>query len=313
SPLSTVVEVPAAEKVDERVMILPEAVEQGAVVEGVVMQYGGQAEPADDAMMKLWRLEGPIFAVVDSVRSSGDGSYRFTDVWTGNHIVNGMKDLQYGDMSSPVPVAAESPTVFCRPRGVTVLDTLWLTDVNVDKPAIYIYPEEPGRFEVKLDLGRGVRLTASDPAYDKGWDVFVDADGRIDDTRDYLFYELGLPVPAPGGEGWCLDSADLAAELAHLVARYGLNAAETAAFVAYWTERLPDSPYWLARPVVGADLDRWAALDVTPAPDSVLRLWIFFRPSDAARTLPAPAVAPFVRAGTTVVEWGGGVLPRPPA
>ncbi len=312
APLSETVEVPAADKVDGQVMIFLEAVVQGAEVEGVAMQNGETTEPADFAAMQLWRLEGPSFTLVDSVRSSTDGSYRFTDVWTGNHIVYGTKEL-VGDMPHPVPIAAESPIFFSRSQGVAVLDTLWLTDIGVDKPAVYIYPERAGRFTVDLGLGRGVRLTASDPAYGSGWNVFVDADGRIDDNHDYLFYELGLPAPALGAAGWCLDGADLAAELAELVARYGLNEAETAAFVAYWRERLPDSPYWLAQPVVGADLDRWAILHVSPAPDSVLRLWIFFRPSAEEVSLSAPTIAPFTREGTTVVEWGGGVLPRPPA
>ena len=312
SPLSEVVEVPAAEKVDDRVMIYLEAVEQGAVVEGVAMQHGEPPAPANDAMMHLWRQEGPNFTVVDSVLASADGSYRFTDVWTGNHIVYGKKDLLYGGMPPLIPIVAESPIFFCRPPDVATLDTLLLTDIGVDKPAVYIYPNAPGRFTVELGLGRDVRLTASDPVYGEGWDVFIDEGGRIDDTHDYLFYELGMPSPNLRAEGWCLDGADLSAELADLVARHGLNEAETAAFVDYWEERLPDSPYWLALPVVGADLDRWATLDVTPAPESVLRLWIFFRPSAEEVSLPAPVVAPFTREGTTVVEWGGGVLPRPP-
>lgn len=192
------------------------------------------------------------------------------------------------------------------------VDTLVLFDANVDEPLVYIYPERPGPFEVRLDLGRDVRLTASAPDYGDGWNVFVDADGRIDGRHDYLFYELGMPAPALEGVGWCLDGADLESELAGLAARCGLNAVEAAEFTAYWTERLPQSPHWLARPVFGADLDRWAILDVSPAPDAMLRLWVFFAPSDGPRTLTAPVVAPFRREGTTVVEWGGSVRPRPP-
>ena len=49
---------------------------------------------------------------------------------------------------------------------------------------------------------------------------------------------------------------------------------------------------------------------MTPTPDSVLRLWVFFVASDAARVLSVPETASFEREGTTVVEWGGGVLDR---
>ena len=241
---------------------------------------------------------------------AADGSYSLTDIATGNHIVSAELHVEVGDGPFTL-VTAETPIFFvATPTGMT-LDPLMLTDVYVDKPAVYIYPETPGEFTVTLGLGRGVRLTASDPVYGEGWSVSVDADGRIDDTHDYLFYELGMSRPDLPAEGWCLDGTQIVDELEALAARCGLNTNESAEFVDYWADRLPDNPHWLAYPVLDADLNRWATLDVTPAPDSVLRVWVFFVPSQTVRDLPVPVLPTFTREGTTVIEWGGGVLPRP--
>ena len=286
-------------------------VETGSELTGLAFVYGDPAVPAENALINLWRHEGPVFTIVDSTRVAADGSYGFTDIVTGNHIITGALYVE-GDMNpSPVVYTAETLIFFVStPSGMTI-DPLILSDVYVDKPAVYIYPEEAGEFEVSLGLGRGVRLTTSDPAYGDGWTVFVDSDGRIDDAHDYLFYELGMPRPDLPAEGWCLDGERIGDELTALAGRCGLNAAESDAFVDYWADRLPDSSHWLAYPILDADLNRWATLDVSPVPDSVLRVWVFFVPSEVGVALPEPVMPSFNREGTTVIEWGGGVLPRP--
>jgi len=312
-PFSDPVDVPAPAKVDEPVDLLMHPVLSGGGYEGIVVQEIDPYTPAAATEMTLLRLEGTDFAQVAVTMTDQDGAYRFEDIDTGNYLVRGYKEIVVAQDGPLQILSAESPILFQQAPGMAGVDTLFLADANVDEPVVYIYPETPGRFMVRLGLGRDVRLTASDPEYGDGWNVFVDADGRIDGRHDYLFYELGMPLPAIEGVGWCLDGADLETELGGLAARCGLNAAESAEFTAYWAERLPDSPHWLARPVFDADLDRWSTLDVAPAPDSSLRLWVFFVPADGPRMLPPPVVAPFRREGTTLVEWGGSVLPRPPA
>ena len=182
-------------------------------------------------------------------------------------------------------------------------------DVMVEKPAIYVYPEEAGRFQVNLVFGEGVRLTASDPDYGAGWDVFVAETGRIDGSWDYLFYEIAMRGAPLIAEGWCLSWDELSAGLESITVAVGLTPAERDDFLVYWLSRLPRHNYYEIHPVFGSDLDAWVELDVTPVPDAVLRFWMFFRGRDTAAELPVPRIPAVERVGTTVVEWGGAVIP----
>jgi len=310
TPLSQLVQMTVDEKIDERIYLTLSPVTTGSWLTGSAFVYADPPIPAENALIKVWRLEGPDFAVVDSTRVAADGSFGFTDIATGNHVVSAESYVDVGD-SPGLLYAFETPIFFvATPTGMT-LDPFLLTDELVDKPAVYIYPETPGEFEVTLGLGRGVQLIASDPVYGEGWSVYVAEDGRIDDAYDYLFYELSTPRPDLPAEGWCLDGTRIEDELDALADQCGLNANETVEFVDYWSDRLPDNPHWLAYPVFDTDLDRWATLDVTPVPESVLRVWVFFVPSQTARDLPAPVLPTCNREGTTVIEWGGGMLQPP--
>ena len=48
-----------------------------------------------------------------------------------------------------------------------------------------------------------------------------------------------------------------------------------------------------------------APLAVTPRPDSVLRVFMAYRPMAAPIVVPPQELTPFVRRGFTFVEWGG--------
>lgn len=48
-----------------------------------------------------------------------------------------------------------------------------------------------------------------------------------------------------------------------------------------------------------------AVLDITPQPDSVLRVFMAYKPLDEYREIEEQQLTPFERKGFTVVEWGG--------
>jgi hypothetical protein len=53
---------------------------------------------------------------------------------------------------------------------------------------------------------------------------------------------------------------------------------------------------------------RYAALHVSPAPDTVIRPFMIFRRSDTPVPVGAPALPQRERHGFTVIEWGGANL-----
>ena len=48
-----------------------------------------------------------------------------------------------------------------------------------------------------------------------------------------------------------------------------------------------------------------AKLEVTPEPDSMLRVFMVYKPLETAIEIEEPTIEPFERTGFTVVEWGG--------
>jgi internalin A len=236
------------------------------------------------------------------------GVYSLTDVATGNYSVAAVKEFTPTEAPFPVYMSGASEAYFCNGEDPVSIPTLILTEIPVEKPAIYLYPEQTDEISVTLDFAAGSRLTTSEPPYGDGWRVNVAPSGRIDDRYDYLFYEAAARGAPVLNAGWCFARSDLIAGLTQVVSQAGLSAAESADFLEYWLARLPDFAHYLVLPVMGDDLDVWVDLQVEPAPTSELRFWLFFQGSGQAVALEAPSIAPFVREGFTVVEWGGAVL-----
>ena len=65
--------------------------------------------------------------------------------------------------------------------------------VSVDKPNIYIYPNQKVELDVYLNFPKGGSIVQSIPQYKDGWNVTVDTSGLIDNEYHYLFYECRVP------------------------------------------------------------------------------------------------------------------------
>ena len=48
-----------------------------------------------------------------------------------------------------------------------------------------------------------------------------------------------------------------------------------------------------------------ARLEITPEPDSLLRVFMAYQPLDRPAEIEPQVLEPFVRQGFTMVEWGG--------
>jgi hypothetical protein len=280
----------------------------GVVAGTVFYRESTRLVPADSTDIMVYRYLGAGSVLEAEGLTDDEGRYALPGIRTGNYAVIANKVFD-SDAPFPLVLAARSEVFFCAGDDLAKVEDLVLHDTLVEKPAVYIYPREPGMFKVELGMGPGVHLAASDPAYGDGWSVFVDGDGRMEGTWDYLFYEVGLRGSPRIGTGWCLAWSGLFEGLARITADLGLNAAEREDFLAYWRERLPRRDFYEVHPVVGTDLDAWVTLNVDPAPDTTLRFWLFFEGRDDQAELVPPELPTTERNGTTVVEWGGALLP----
>ncbi|MBM4781154.1 MAG: hypothetical protein GQE15_25970 [Archangiaceae bacterium] len=177
------------------------------------------------------------------------------------------------------------------------------------KPVIYLYPTSPQQVRVTVAPRGGV--TVSEPPYRDGWTVkatpegtMLTADGR---THPYLFWESGLTErPAPLREGEVVPRSEVGAFLTERLRALGLSTAETEDFTAYWLPLMTTSPFVAVRFATRAEIDQAAPLDITPRPDTVIRVLMDFRALDAPVKLPPQKLeAAPARKGFVAVEWGG--------
>ena len=185
----------------------------------------------------------------------------------------------------------------CEPREEMVAE---------EKPVIYLYPETETRVTVKLDLSG--ELTCAYPAYDGGWTVTAAPDGTLTDehgqTYNYLYWEGEVANGFDFSKGFCVAGSDTAAFLEDALDRLGLTRREANEFLVYWLPRMQDNPYNLIAFQQEAYTES-AKLTVSPQPDSVLRVFMAWKPLARPVDIPAQILPGFERRGFTLVEWGG--------
>lgn len=174
------------------------------------------------------------------------------------------------------------------------------------KPVIYLYPEEEAQVTVNLDFDG--KLTSTYPAYGDGWTVTARPDGTLTDEngREYycLFWEGISPREYDFSSGFCVAGADTAAFLEDALAQLGLTQREANEFIIYWLPRMEGNAYNLIS-FQGAAYTDGAQLDIDPAPDTLIRVFMAWRRLDQPEQIMPQELKPVERTGFTVVEWGG--------
>ncbi len=179
-----------------------------------------------------------------------------------------------------------------------------LVDVT-EKPLIYLYPETPTEVTVGLELDG--ELTCSYPAYRDGWRVSAEPDGMLrSGGREYygLYWEGLAESDYSFDEGFCVSGADSAAFLESSLAQLGLTEREANEFIVYWLPRLERSPYNLVT-FVGEDYTDAHRLEISPEPDTLIRVFMAFMPLDEAVEISPQKLDAPAREGFVAVEWGG--------
>lgn len=244
---------------------------------------------------------------IDTIRTDENGEFSFNNILTGTYYIYS----SYKDTSPNVLVSGESEIFYCKNNSTIHLDTLHLEEnaiTVVDKPVIYIYPEEACQYEVNLKLKDGIKLTETIPEYESNWNVYINEDGTIDDKYDYLFYEVSLNYIPSFDYGYCISKNDLAENFSEILSNIGLNDMEISDFIEYWEQYLIDYEYYQVYPVINNDLNQFVELEITPEPKNIIRVWLFFKGYNTYRELKNPEIDTISRDRSLVVEWGGSII-----
>ena len=181
------------------------------------------------------------------------------------------------------------------------------------KPVVYLYPTSTTDVDIKL--GAPEKLTVSYPKYTDAWRVTANPDGSLIDRATgrslySLYYETDYTV-AHGvrEEGFVIKGADSASFLEEKLAQLGLNEREAEEFIIYWLPQLEKNAYNYIYFAPTSEIAENMPLNVSPAPDTVIRINMEFKALDAPITVKEQKLpATPIRQGFTLVEWGGTIL-----
>ena len=177
---------------------------------------------------------------------------------------------------------------------------------SVYKPVIYLYPEAETEVSVKLRLNG--EFTCTYPRYADGWRVTASPDGRLTDAcgmeYSYLYWEAELVAAYDFTRGFCVKGEDTAEFLEAALESLGLTRREANEFIIFWLPMMEKNPYNLIF-FQGVAYTDAASLEITPAPDTLLRVFMAWQASDGYVDLPPQELTSPERVGFTVVEWGG--------
>lgn len=176
------------------------------------------------------------------------------------------------------------------------------------KPVIYLYPEETTDVTVKIRLDG--ELTCTYPDYRDGWNVTARPDGTIIDKatgKEYycLYWEGESSAEWDMSRGSVVRGEDTAAFLEEKLTEIGLTPRERNEFIIYWLPRMQENAYNYIT-FHTEDYSAAVPLDVTPQPDSVLRVFMVYAGVPEYFETAPQHFGGFERNGFTLVEWGGG-------
>lgn len=188
--------------------------------------------------------------------------------------------------------------------------TIFMVHVGAEmgKPVIYLYPQEPTVVSVNVEPTDGISV--SEPEIGDGWNVLAAPDGTLYNLRDaavypYLFWEGFAANFVTPEEGFVVEGDDVEAFFDEKLAVLGLNEKEVADFKEFWVPRLSDAPYYFVTFIDQEDFDRYAPLSVSPAPDSMIRVFFDYKALETPVEVVEQVLETPERNGFTVVEWGG--------
>ena len=186
---------------------------------------------------------------------------------------------------------------------------LKFSEMQYDKPVIYLYPEEETDVHVEVKLSSG-ELATTYPKYNNGWDVTAYPDGTLTNKADgthhkSLFWgSVGNSTKFDFSKGFCVAGCDTESFLKEKLTYMGLTENEMNEFIVYWLPRMEHNKYNLITFQNEAYTDS-AELNITPTPDSLCRIFMAYAPLDSEVEIQPQQLETFERKGFTAVEWGG--------
>lgn len=178
------------------------------------------------------------------------------------------------------------------------------------KPVIYLYPETTTNVSVKLNYYGDV--FASYPEIWTGWNVIAKPNWTLINKSDnkeysYLFREWkpAKKINYDWSTWFLVKWTETREFLQEKLAKIWLEPKEYNEFIVYWYPKMMNNKYNLVHFARCEEYGKYAELDITPKPDSILRVFMVYKPIDEEIEIKPQEFEKFERQGFSVIEWGG--------
>ena len=175
------------------------------------------------------------------------------------------------------------------------------------KPVLYLYPKKTTK--VTVDFEHEDQLTTTYPKFKDSWVVTAKPNGDLYDAKGNYYYGLYWEEDqnhlVDFREGFYVTKENAIEFLEEKLTTIGLNARERNEFIMYWLPILEKNGQSLVYFELTEERDSYNKLEITPAPDSLLRVAIHVKKVNNKVNIKEQKLPTFERTGFTAVEWGG--------
>ena len=194
----------------------------------------------------------------------------------------------------------------------TGINMVWERDkINVEyKPIIYLYPMD--EIEVNVTLWTLENLSHTYPKYnsEKWRNVVANPNWDLEDIdtwrKLYALYREWKTYAGDNFTEWFVVKwEDTISFLEEKLALLWLNEREAEEFIVYWLPQMENNKYNLIRFETKEEQDENMPLNITPIPDTVIRVMMDWKAIDEPIDIPEQGLKTPERIWFTVVEWWG--------
>ena len=176
------------------------------------------------------------------------------------------------------------------------------------KPIIYIYPTRETEVNVTLWIPENLLHTYPKYNSEKWRKVIAQPNWDLEDIDSWrklyaLYREWKGSNETNFDEWFVVKWEDTIPFLEEKLAILWLNEREAEEFIVYWLPQMEDNAYNLIRFETKAEQDENMPLNITPKPDTVIRVMMDWKSIDESVEIPEQQLTTPERKGFTVVEW----------
>ena len=178
---------------------------------------------------------------------------------------------------------------------------------GIAKPILYLYPKKTTKVTVSFEHPEYLETTY--PKFINNWEVTAHSNGDLYDSRNNYYYGLYWDErkvhEVDFSTGYYVEKDDAIDFLEQKLSYIGLSPKEKNEFIMYWLPILEKNGKSLVYFELTEERESYNKINITPKPDSLLRLVIHIKKVDRKVDIPKQSLTKFQRKGFVAVEWGG--------